>query len=298
MTLTDDEVAAWADENEDAITDRFDRDYETKYNEPKKVKASHILMKFGTDDSDEDKAAVRARMEKVLVEAKAAGADFDALARKYSEDGSASRGGDLGFFDEKRMVKPFSDAAFSMNPGEISDLVETQFGLHIIKVVEVNEASVKTLADVRLDIARELLKDEKAPEFARAYATKLLPVLNGTLTGADADALLAEKSLTVQESGEFARKDRRIPKLGTSKDALAAAFELANVGDVTSEPVDIGNGFAIIKLTSATKADMASFEEKKDDLRATLLRTKQTRAVQAFRDQLKADAKIRITAGV
>ncbi len=298
VTLTDDEVAAWADENEDAITDRFDRDYETKYNEPKKVKASHILMKFGTDDSDEDKAAVRARMEKVLVEAKAAGADFDALARKYSEDGSASRGGDLGFFDEKRMVKPFSDAAFSMNPGEISDLVETQFGLHIIKVVEVNEASVKTLADVRLDIARELLKDEKAPEFARAYATKLLPVLNGTLTGADADALLAEKSLTVQESGEFARKDRRIPKLGTSKDALAAAFELANVGDVTSEPVDIGNGFAIIKLTSATKADMASFEEKKDDLRATLLRTKQTRAVQAFRDQLKADAKIRITAGV
>jgi peptidyl-prolyl cis-trans isomerase D len=298
VTVTDEEVASYADENEDAITDRFDRDFDSKYNQPKKVKASHILMKFDADATDEAKDEVRAVMEGVLVEAKAAGADFEALARKYSEDGSASRGGDLGLFDEKRMVKPFSDKAFSMQPGEISDLVETQFGLHIIKVTEVQQAETKTLADVRLDIARDLLKDERAPELAVAYAKTLLPVLNGSLDESEADLLLAEKSLTVQESGEFARKDRRIPKLGTSADALEVAFELANVGDVTADPVDVGNGFAIMKLTSATKADMASFEEKKEELRGQLLRTKQTRAVQAWRDQLKADAKIRITAGV
>lgn len=298
VDLDDEEVTSWAAENEDAVTDRFDRDFDSKYNLPKKVKASHILMKFGDDDSDADKAEVRTRMESVLVEAKSEGADFDALARKYSEDGSASRGGDLGFFDEKRMVKPFSDTAFAMSAGEISDLVETQFGLHIIKVIEVQEADVKTLDDVKLDIARELLRDEKAPELAEAYAKTLLPVLNGTLQGAEADALLAEKSLTVQESGEFTRKDRRIPKLGTSKDAMGAAFELSQVGDVTAEPVDVGNGFAILKLTSAQDADMAAFEEKKEELRGTLLRTKQTRAVQAYRDAVKADATIRISSGV
>ncbi|MCO4772594.1 MAG: SurA N-terminal domain-containing protein [Deltaproteobacteria bacterium] len=298
VTLTDDEVSAWAGENEDAITDRFDRDFDSKYNEAKKVKASHILMKFSDDDTDEDKAEVTKLMEAVLAEVKADGADFEALARKYSEDGSASRGGDLGFFDEKRMVKPFSDTAFAMSPGDISELVETQFGLHIIKVIEVQEADVKTLADVKLDIARELLTDERAPELAEAYAKTLLPVLNGTLSGDEADALLADKSLTVQESGEFARKDRRIPKLGTSKDALTAAFNLAAVGDVTVEPIDVGNGFAILKLTSAQQADMAAFDAKKEELRGTLLRTKQTRAVQAFRDQVKADAKIKIAAGV
>jgi len=298
VTLTDDEVTAWADANEESITDRFDRDFESKYNEAKKVKASHILMKFSDDDSDADKAEVRAVMDGVLAEVKAANADFEALARKYSEDGSASRGGDLGFFDEKRMVKPFADAAFAMSPGDISDIVETQFGLHIIKVIEVQDADVKTLADVRLDIARDLMKDEKAPELAAAYAATLLPVLTGSISDEEADALLAEKSLTVQESGEFSRKDRRVPKLGSSADAMTAAFALTDVGAVTTEPVDVGNGFAIMKLTTAKQADMAAFEAKKEELRGTLLRTKQTRAVQAWRDQLKADAKIRISAGV
>lgn len=298
VTLTDEEIATWADENSDVITDRFDRDFDAKYNEAKKVKARHVLMKFSDDDSDEDKAEVRTIMDGVLVEARADGADFEALARKYSEDGSAARGGDLGFFDEKRMVKPFSDTAFAMSPGDISDIVETQFGLHIIKVIEVQEADVKTLDDVKLDIAGELLRDERAPELAEAYAKTLLPVLNGTVAGEEADALLAEKSLTMQESGEFARKDRRIPKLGTSKEALRVAFGLGAVGDVTAEPVDVGNGFAIMKLKAASDADMAAFEEKKTELRGTLLRTKQTRAVQAWRDQLKADAKINISAGV
>ena len=162
----------------------------------------------------------------VLAETKAAGADFEALAKKYSEDGSAPRGGDLGLFDDKRMVKPFTEAAFSMEVGQVSDLVETQYGLHIIKVEEIQEAEEKQLADVKLEIAKELMKDERAPDLARTYAETLLPVLNGTVTGADADALLAEKSLTVQSSGEFSRKDRRIPKLGVSKDALSAAFDL------------------------------------------------------------------------
>jgi len=297
VEISDEEATGWAVENSNEITDRYDLDYEAKYNLAKKVSARHILMKFDADEDDDVKAAVRAKMESVLAEAKG-GADFEELARKYSEDGSASRGGDLGLFDDKRMVKPFTVAAFSLAVGEISGLVDTQYGIHIIKVEEIQEAEVKELESVKLDIARELMLDEKAPELALAHAKTLLPALNGTATPEEADALLAEKTLTVQSSGEFSRKDRRVPKLGTSKEALTAAFGLVNVGDVTTEPVDVGNGYAIIKLTAATEADMESFQEKKEEIRGRLIRTKQVRAISAWRDQLKANATIRIAAGV
>lgn len=298
VVVSDEDATAWAVDHDAEITDRYDRDYDTKYNLPKKVRARHILMKYDEDAGDEDKAEVRSQMEAVLAEAKADGADFEALAKKYSEDGSAPRGGDLGLFDDKRMVKPFTEAAFSMDVGQVSDLVETQYGLHIIKVEEIQEAEEKQLADVKLEIAKELMKDERAPELAKAHAESLLSVLNGVVTGEEADALLAEKSLTIQSSGEFSRKDRRIPKLGVSKDALSAAFGLATVGDVTAEAVDLGTGYAIIKLTASTDADLAAFEEKKEEIRGRLLRTKQVRAVTAWRDQIKADARIKIAGGV
>lgn len=296
VEITDDEVTAWAAEHEQEITDRFDRDFETKYDQPKQVKAAHILMKIDEDASDEEKDEVRAKMEQVLTEAKASGADFAALARKYSEDGSAPRGGDLGFFDETRMVKPFSDTAFAMKAGEISDLVETRFGIHVIKVEEVKEAETKTLDMVKSEIARELLAEEKAPELAKAHAATLTGVLDGSVTGEAANELLGERSLTVQESGEFSRKDRRVPKLGTSADALAAAFALEKEGAV-SEPVDVGTGYAILRLDGKTEVDDSTFASKKDELRGQLLRTKQVRAVQAWQDQLKADAKILVRAG-
>ena len=296
VVVSDEEATTWAVEHDAEVTDRYDRDYETKYNLAKKVGARHILMKYDEDGGDDDKAAVREKMESVLAEA-TAGGDFEQLAAKYSEDGSASRGGDLGLFDDKRMVKPFTDAAFSMAVGDISGLVETQYGLHIILVTEIQEAEVKELDSVKLAIARELMKDVKAPELARAHALSLIPVLTGA-AAEEADALLKEKSLTVQSSGEFSRKDRRIPKLGTSKDALKAAFALAAPGDVTDEPVDLGTGYAIIKLTTATDADLDSFEEMKEEIRGRLVRTKQVRAVTAWRDQLKAEAKIRIAGGV
>ncbi len=297
VVISDEEASAWAAENDNAITDRYDLDYDARYNLPKQVRARHILMKFEASDSDDIKAAVRAKMEAVLAEAKA-GVDFEQLAKKYSEDGSASRGGDLGLFDDKRMVKPFTDAAFALGVGEVSGLVDTQYGLHIIKAEEIQEAEVKSLDTVKLDIARELMLDEKAPELALAHARTLLPVLTGGVEGEEADALLAENSLTVQSSGEFSKQDRRVPKLGTSKDALSAVFALSKVGDVTSEPVDIGNGYAVIKLTAATEVDMDAFEEKKEEIRGRLIRTKQVRAITAWRDQLKATATINVAGGV
>ena len=114
-----------------------------KYTTPEQIRASHILL---TTEGKDD-AAVRAQAEQVLKEAKS-GADFAALAKKYSQDESnAQQGGDLDYFSRGRMVAPFETAAFALAPGEMSDLVKTEFGYHIIKVTDRKPAIVRPLTD-------------------------------------------------------------------------------------------------------------------------------------------------------
>ena len=97
------------------------------FQKPEQVRASHILIKVAADDDDEKKAAARKKIEDVQEKIKA-GEDFAQLAEAYSEGPSSTQGGDLGYFDRQKMVKPFSDAAFRLQPGEISPIVETRFG--------------------------------------------------------------------------------------------------------------------------------------------------------------------------
>ena len=135
-----------------------------QYTTPEQVRASHILLK--TEGKDE--AAVKTRIEDLLKQARA-GADFAELAKKYSEDeGSAKNGGDLDFFQRGRMVAEFDQAAFAMQPGQISDPVKTQYGYHIIKLVDKKPATTKTLAEVR-----QQLSDQLSYERAQAQAADL-----------------------------------------------------------------------------------------------------------------------------
>jgi peptidyl-prolyl cis-trans isomerase C len=108
--------------------------YDKNPNEFAGLRASHILIR-PTGSDEESKKKARAEAEDLMKQARA-GADFAELARKHSADGSAQQGGDLGFFTRGTMVPAFSDAAFSLEPGEISSVVETQFGFHVIKAVE------------------------------------------------------------------------------------------------------------------------------------------------------------------
>src|SRR3954464_5406577 len=135
-----------------------------KYTTPEQVRPSHILLKTeGKDD-----ATVKAKAEELLKQARS-GADFAELAKKNSEDeASAKNGGDLDYFGKGRMVPEFDQVAFTMQPGQISDLVKTQFGYHIIKLVDKKPAKVSTLAEVRQQIT-----DQLAYETARAQAADL-----------------------------------------------------------------------------------------------------------------------------
>lgn len=118
-----------------AITDTQVREfYDKNPDEFRGVRASHILIRpEGFDDASKKKA--RATAEDLMKQARG-GADFAELARTHSADGSAQQGGDLGFFTRGSMVPAFSDAAFALQPGQVSDVVETQFGFHVIKLAE------------------------------------------------------------------------------------------------------------------------------------------------------------------
>jgi len=299
VSLSEDELSAFVAEHADAIRERYERDFDRKFNSPKKVSARHILIKFEDSDDEAARADIRSHMDAILAEARADGGDFAALAAKHSEDSSASRGGDLGFFDKGRMVQEFSDAAFALEPGSISEIVETKYGLHIIKVEEVQEASTQALDEVRDEVALDLAQEKQAPELARAHASKMVAILDGSLDELEAATLLAEQGTTIQESGEFNGSSRSVPKLGgTTPRAVQAAFGLAEAGSVTSEPVEIPVGYVVMRLKDKTEPNEAEFEEQKTDLKNTLLRTRRTRTVEAWKADLKNAASIRVVPGV
>src|SRR6516165_6606303 len=133
-----------------------------QYSTPEQIRASHILLKTeGKDD-----AAVKAKIEDLLKQAKA-GADFGELAKKYSEDESnAKNGGDLDYFGRGKMVPEFDAVAFTLQPGQISDVVKTQFGYHIIKVTD-----KKTAVSKSLDEVRDQIKDQLVSQRAQTQAS-------------------------------------------------------------------------------------------------------------------------------
>jgi len=138
-----------------------------KFKRDESVKASHILIGVDSTASDDDKKKAREKADKLRKEL-AGGADFAALAKENSTCPSSQQGGDLGFFGKGQMVPPFEKAVFALKPGEISDVVETQFGYHIIKMTERNPAATTDFAQVKAKI-EEYLKGQKVNEAIKKY---------------------------------------------------------------------------------------------------------------------------------
>jgi peptidyl-prolyl cis-trans isomerase C len=139
-----------------AQVDDFYKNNPTQFQQPERVRASHILIGVPQNADDAARQKARAQAAEVLKQVKAGG-DFAALAKQHSSDpGSAQNGGDLGFFQQGQMVPPFDKAAFSMKPGETSDLVETDFGVHIIRVVDRQPARTVPLDEVRPQVLEYL----------------------------------------------------------------------------------------------------------------------------------------------
>lgn len=158
-TVSDEEAKKFYNDN----IDKFKRD-ET-------VKASHILIKVEPNASADDKKKAKEKAEAILKQVKG-GADFAEVAKKESGCPSAPQGGDLGFFGKGQMVPPFEKAAFAMKPGEVSDVVETQFGYHIIKLTDKRPAETVKFEETK-DRIVQFLKQQKVQEGINEYVENL-----------------------------------------------------------------------------------------------------------------------------
>lgn len=152
-------------------TKSFYDENKSNFKQSDKVKASHILIKVEENASKSEKEAKRQKLEKIRDQIKD-GADFAELAKKFSEGPSNVRGGDLGYFERGQMVKPFEAAAFSMMPGDVSDIVETQFGYHLIKVVDKQYATTLEYSQVKPQIEKHL-KNQKLDKDIRNHIASL-----------------------------------------------------------------------------------------------------------------------------
>lgn len=145
------------------VTDEQLRDFYEKnrerYDEPEQIRASHILLRVAPDATPDQKKKILEEAKSLLKKAKKG--DFAELAAKHSQDVTRSQGGDLGWFPKGRMVKPFEDAAFALKDGEISDVVETTFGYHVIKRTGYKAGSVKSFEELKPRIERQVIARDR-----------------------------------------------------------------------------------------------------------------------------------------
>lgn len=174
-----------------------------RFQEPERRRASHILIKIDAGTDAKAREAAKAKAEQILAEVKKSPAQFGDLARKHSQDPvSGANGGDLGAFTRDMMVKPFSDAAFQMQVGAISGLVETQFGYHIIRLDAIVPGARIGFAVAKGDILRELKQQEAQRRFIEAAErfSNMVYEQPDSLTPA-----AKEFGLKIEESGWFDR---------------------------------------------------------------------------------------------
>jgi peptidyl-prolyl cis-trans isomerase D len=248
-----------------ADVQRYYNDNIALYQTPEQIRASHILL----TTAGKDEATVRKQAEDLLQQAKA-GADFAALATKFSEDaGSKVNGGDLDYFSRGRMVPEFETAAFALEPGQISDIVKSQFGFHIIKVVDKKAAVTRTFDEVRPQI-EEQLKAQRTDQQLMTRATELAGRIDDP---SDLDTVAREVGATVTTS-EFFGRDDPISGLGVAPQVAGVAFGLAD--NAVSGPTPSPRGPVFVTVTEKREPYVPMLDAVTDRVRDDLIRTRAT----------------------
>src|ERR1700687_1560661 len=241
-----------------------------QYQVPNRVHAEHILlMTVGKTDAEVEE--IKKKAEDILSQVKKGG-KFEDLAKRYSEDpGSKDKGGDLSWITQGQTVPEFEKTAFSLNPGQVSDLVKTQYGFHIIKVLEKESAHTKTLDEVKETIRPTLLL-QKADKLASDTADQLSAAIRQS-NKISLDDLAKQFHLTVGETRPLSATDPLL-ELADSKEAKNAIFQL-RIGEL-NPPLRTDRGYVVLSVKSIQPAHQGSLEEVRDRVSADLKREKST----------------------
>lgn len=203
VVLTADALAAQINVSDADIKSYYEQNTK-QYGTEEQRRASHILIGVNKDAPDADKAAAKEKAEKLLTSLRKNPQEFAKLAKENSVDtGSAERGGDLGFFGKGTMVKPFEDAAYKLRQDEVSDLVQSDYGFHIIKVTAIKPAAIKPLEQVKNEIASDIRKQLVVKKY-----TETADVFNNTVyEQADSLKAVADKlKLKIETTGTLTRQ--------------------------------------------------------------------------------------------
>jgi peptidyl-prolyl cis-trans isomerase D len=260
-TAETDDATSFSDQE---VQNYYERNI-NRYSQPEQRRARHILFTTSPQDSPEIRENKLLQAEDVLQQARA-GADFAELARQYSEGPSGPQGGDLGLFSRGRMVKPFDDAVFGLEQGDISEIVETSFGYHVIKLEEIVPPRITPLAEVqeeiRANLSKEAAKNSAFGAASKAYEDIILAGSMEKYAAAGDTAALETEFFTRQSppagDGSAARKIVSNPLF------LNAAFALQK-GELSSL-IDLTTSYVIIYVKDFKPPVIMSLDDVRDQV--------------------------------
>jgi peptidyl-prolyl cis-trans isomerase D len=245
-------------DNQTPISDYFNL-HKADFSTEEQVHARHILIKAAKTDATAV-AKARSKIEEIEKRLKNK-EDFAKLAKELSEDpGSKAAGGDLGFFSKDKMVPEFANAAFALRVGEISAPVQTDFGYHLIEVIEKHAAVVATLESKKAEIAKQLIEQERT----QAVLTQLKDLLKKKNLAA-VNAWVQAHGLKWDETGVFSFESERIPKIGTNPQVSRLAFTLSASAPLAEELVRQGSLEYLVRYKEVSAANGKSAAKKSED---------------------------------
>jgi peptidyl-prolyl cis-trans isomerase D len=265
--------------SDDDLKAKYQRDIQ-QYEVPNRVHVEHILfMTVGKPDAEVDE--IKKKAEDVLQQLKK-GAKFEDLAKKNSEDpGTKDKGGDLGWIVQGQTVPEFEKVAFSLQPGTVSDLVKTQYGFHIIKVLAKETAHTKPFDEVK-DSIRAPMMLTKADDEASKIAEQLAAAIRKSNRTPMSD-LARDFRLEVAQTRAVAATDPLL-ELGNSTEAKDTIFRLRQ-GEV-SQPIRTDRGYVVLTLKQVIPTHQASLDEVRDKIVASLKQEKAQELARQKADEL------------
>ncbi len=235
-------------------------------------RASHILIAAGKDMPAADRKKAKARAEELLAQVKKAPNTFAEIAKKNSQDpGSAVNGGDLDYFARGAMVKPFEDSAFAMKVGDISDIVESDFGYHIIKLTDIKSPKQKTFEELKPEMEALLKKQQAQSKFAESAEA----FTNGVYEQSDSLKSVADKlKLEIRKASGVTRQPApSVTGILANPKLLAAVFSTDSIDKKhNTEATELGaNQLVAARITAYSPARTLPFAEVLDRVKANLI---------------------------
>ncbi len=292
--VDDSELEAYAGDHEDELRALFEQ-RQDEFSEPVRVRARHILVLVSPDASEEDEASARERIEAARLRIEN-GEAFAVVAEESSEDlTTAKEGGDLGLFARGDNDPVLDEAAFAMEPGDVSDVIRSSYGFHILQIDEKLAAESTPFDTQRLILAREAIALERAQKRALEQSARLATAIEA---GSSLEEAAREEGLDIERPPSLKRRtDGFIPGLGAAGDVLTTAFTL-DAGQSSPEVFELMDRRVMIQVLerNGPSEDVLADERSRRHERA--LAEKENRTLQAwindYRSQLQASGRLLI----